>query len=133
MSDVTLILDRINRGDPQAANELLPLIYNELRAKARDYMARERVGHTLQPTALVHEAFAKMVGGDDGGERAVPWQNSRHFFNAAAEAMRQLLVDHARRRGAEKRGGQLERVDLDGIDVAQSTDVVDWEGLDRAL
>ena len=84
MSDVTVILDRINRGDVRAANELLPLIYNELRAKARDYMTRERAGHTLQPTALVHEAFAKMVGGGNGDKRGVPWQDSRHFFNAAA-------------------------------------------------
>ena len=130
MPEVTVILDRINRGDARAMDELVPLVYDELRHKARLYMGRERAGHTLQATALVHEAFARMLGGDPA---AAGWQSSKHFFNAAAEVMRQLLVDHSRRRGAEKRGGGRERVDLKGIDVEASIDEVDWEGLDEAL
>src|SRR5688500_5362739 len=104
MSDITVILYRINQGDARSADALLPLVYKELRARAREYMGRERAGHTLQATALVHEAFAKLVGGNGS---AIAWEDGRHFFNAAAEAMRQLLVDHARRRAAEKRGGKL--------------------------
>ena len=130
MSDVTLILDRINRGDARAADELLPLVYKELRARARAYMSQERAGHTLQATALVHEAFAKMVGRHGAG---VAWDSGRHFFNAAAEVMRQLLVDHARRRAAEKRGGRLQRVNLTDVDVPQPIDEIDWEGLNQAL
>ena len=127
---MTVILERINRGDARAMDELVPLVYDELRHKARLYMARERVGHTLQATAVVHEAFARMLGGSPAD---ASWESSRHFYNAAAEVMRQLLVDHARRRGAEKRGGGLQRVDLAGIDVEAPLDNVDWEGLDAAL
>ena len=130
MPEVTVILERINRGDARAMDELIPLVYDELRHKARLYMARERVGHTLQATAVVHEAFARMLGGNPA---EATWQSSKHFFNAAAEVMRQLLVDHARRRGAEKRGGGLQRVELEGLDVEAGDDGVDWEGLDQAL
>ena len=130
MPEVTVILERINRGDARAMDELIPLVYDELRHKARLYMARERVGHTLQATAVVHEAFARMLGGNPGEGS---WQSSKHFFNAAAEVMRQLLVDHARRRGAEKRGGGLQRVELEGLEVEAGADGVDWEGLDEAL
>ena len=130
MSDVTVILERINRGDARAMDELVPLVYDELRRKARLYMARERAGHTLQATALVHEAFARMLGGSPANGS---WESSRHFYNAAAEVMRQLLVDHARRRAAEKRGGGLQRVDLADVDVEAPLDNVDWEGLDDAL
>lgn len=129
MSDVTLILNRINDGDARAMDELMPLVYQELRRKAAWYMAKERAGHTLQTTAVVHEAFARMVGNIE----SVPWESSRHFFNIAAEVMRQLLVDHARRRAAEKRGGKLQRVDLDNVDVPFSPDDTDWLGLDQAL
>jgi RNA polymerase sigma factor (TIGR02999 family) len=110
-------------------DELMPLVYQELRRKAAWHMAKERAGHTLQTTAVVHEAFARMVGNIE----AVPWESSRHFYNIAAEVMRQLLVDHARRRGAEKRGGKLQRVDLDKVDVAFSPDDTDWLSLDQAL
>ena len=132
--DVTVILRRINAGDPRAAGELMPLVYEELRRRARFYMAREKAGHTLQATALVHDAFLRLVG------EGVSWGSSRHFFNAAAEVMRQLLVDHARRRGSLKRGGQGRRVGLDGLEVAAppvpaglGVESVDWEALDRAL
>ena len=131
-SPVTLLLDRVNRGDRGALDELVPLVYDELRRKAAAYMSRPgNAGHTLQPTALVHEAFARMVG--SGGENAGRWQTSRHFFHAAAEVMRQVLVDHARRKGAAKRGGKLRRVDLDAVDVEAADDETDWEALDRAL
>ena len=133
---VTLMLQRINRGEQSAAAELMPLVYQELRQRARLYMAREPAGQTLQATALVHEAFVRLVGGDKAG-----WENSRHFFNAAAEVMRKLLVDHSRRRSASKRGGgQGRRVPLEDVDVAAPgaaatlpLDGVDWEALDRAL
>jgi RNA polymerase sigma factor (TIGR02999 family) len=131
---VTVILHRIKAGDDRAAGELMPLVYDELRRKARFYMAREKAGHTLQATALVHDAFLRLVG--DG----VSWDSSRHFFNAAAEVMRQLLVDHARRRSSLKRGGQGRRVGLEGLEVAApgagtslAVDSVDWEALDRAM
>ena len=131
---VTLVLERINRGDPSAAAELMPLVYQELRRRARFYMGREQAGHTLQATALVHEAFVRLVGDKTG------WENSRHFFNAAAEVMRQLLVDHSRRRSAVKRGGQGRRVPLEDVEVAAPgagatlpLDGIDWEALDRAL
>jgi RNA polymerase sigma factor (TIGR02999 family) len=130
MPEVTVILERINRGDARAMDELIPLVYDELRHKARLYMARERVGHTLQATAVVHEAFARMLGGSPNG---ASWENSKHFFNAAAEVMRQLLVDHARRRGAEKRGGGLQRIELEGVDLEVPGDDIDWAGLDEAL
>ncbi len=134
MSDVTLILERINGGDAAAMHQLIPLVYRELRERAAAYMARERTDHTLQATALVHEAFAKLVsGGGVGADRRVPWESSRHFYNAAAEAMRQLLVDHARRHGAEKRGGGLARVELEGLDVVAPATGVDWRALDVAL
>src|SRR5688572_3532175 len=128
MADVTLILERINHGDDGAMDQLIPLVYDELRRTAGAYMAAERAGHTLQATALVHEAFAKLVGGG----RVAGWEGSRHFFNAAAEAMRQLLVDHARRRAAAKRGGGMGRVDLEGVDVPAPGEV-DWQALDEAL
>ena len=131
--DVTVILRRITAGDSRAAGELMPLVYDELRRKARFYMAREKAGHTLQATALVHDAFLRLVG------EGVSWDSSRHFFNAAAEVMRQLLVDHARRRGSLKRGGAGRRVGLEGLEVAApaaatlAVDGVDWEALDHAL
>jgi RNA polymerase sigma factor (TIGR02999 family) len=106
MSQVTVILAAIERGDRQAAAQLLPLVYDELRAVAAQKMAHEKPGQTLDATALVHEAYLRLVG--DGGEAA--WDNRGHFFAAAAEAMRRILVDRARARRAEKRGGDRERV-----------------------
>jgi RNA polymerase sigma factor (TIGR02999 family) len=130
MSDVTQILSRIESGDFAATEQLLPLVYDELRRLARAQMANERAEHTLQATALVHEAYVRLVGDADPH-----WEGHGHFFAAAAEAMRRILVDHARARGALKRGGQSERVELDDFPpVASSSDNVDeLLDLDAAL
>jgi RNA polymerase sigma factor (TIGR02999 family) len=116
MSDVTQILSQIERGDPSAASKLLPLVYDELRKLARARMADERAGHTLQPTALVHEAYLRLVANNgEGGPRC---DNRGHFFFAAAEAMRRILIESARRKGSVKHGGQLARVELNDADLA---------------
>jgi RNA polymerase sigma factor (TIGR02999 family) len=109
MTDVTRILSAIEHGDPGAAEQLLPLVYDELRQLARQRLAQERPGQTLQPTALVHEAYLRLVG----GEEARPWNSRGHFFVAAAEAMRRILIDNARRKRRPKHGGDRQRVDLD--------------------
>jgi RNA polymerase sigma factor (TIGR02999 family) len=106
-------LERVEQGDPKAAAELLPMVYDELRRLATHKMAREAAGHTLQPTALVHEAWLRL-GGDD----APSFQNRAHFFGAAAEAMRRILIEHARRRLAAKRGAGVDAVDLDGLEIS---------------
>ena len=130
MSELTVILQRIDAGDPQAANELLPLVYEELRKLAAQKMGRESPGQTLQATALVHEAWLRL-GGDDQPE----WQNRAHFFAAAAEAMRRILIDNARRKLYLRHGGGAERVNLEGLDLAASMDdelvVALNEALDR--
>lgn len=110
MSDVTRLLTSIEAGDQRASEELLPLVYEELRRLARESMDREKPGHTLQPTALVHEAYVRLVGSDGEG-----WNSRGHFFGAAAEAMRRILVENARRKQREKHGGGLDRVPLDGV------------------
>ena len=112
MSDVTQILDRVERGDGKAAEELLPLIYDELRKLAAYKMAQERPGQTLQPTALVHEAWLRIVG-----QEQQRWENRAQFFIAASEAMRRILVDRARRRQAVRHGAGLERVELDSVEL----------------
>jgi RNA polymerase sigma factor (TIGR02999 family) len=117
VSNVTRILDRAQQGDPGAADELLPLIYEELRKLAAVKMADQAAGHTLQPTALVHEAYLRLVGSEQP-----KWQNSRHFFAAAAEAMRHILVDSARKKGRLKRGGDWQRLDLDAVELASDAD-----------
>lgn len=109
MSDVTRILDSATSGDPKAAAELLPLVYDELRKLAAARMAEESAGQTLQPTALVHEAFLRLVGTTD----APRWQNRGHFFAAAAEAMRRILIESARRKRGPERGGHLTRRELE--------------------
>ena len=117
MRDVTQILDRAQQGDPKAAEELLPLVYDELRKLATCKMSNEAAGQTLQPTALVHEAWLRLVG--------VPeqhWDGRGHFFAAAAEAMRRILVDNARRKQSLKHGGGLKRVDFTHLDVALAED-----------
>jgi RNA polymerase sigma factor (TIGR02999 family) len=114
MGDVTRILMAIERGDPQASDELLPLVYQELRSLASQKLAQERPGHTLQATALVHEAYLRLVEAN----HAQPWQSRRHFVAAAAESMRRILVEQARRKGRLKRGGRRQRVDLDEVDLA---------------
>jgi RNA polymerase sigma factor (TIGR02999 family) len=112
MSDVTRILNAIEGGDPKAADELLPLVYEELRLLAAQKMAHEKPGQTLQATALVHEAYIRLVG-----DERHSWQNHGHFFAAAAEAMRRILVDNARQKKSRKRGGDRARQDLDAEDI----------------
>lgn len=107
MTDVTRILNAIERGDAQATEKLLPLVYEELRILAAQKLSHEKPGQTLQATALVHEAYLRLVGSEEQG-----WDNRGHFFKAAAEAMRRILIDNARRKGALRHGGQLQRVDL---------------------
>jgi RNA polymerase sigma factor (TIGR02999 family) len=107
MSDVTQLLDAIERGDPTAASQLLPLVYDELRRLAAQKLSHEQPGQTLQPTALVHEAYLRLLG-----EEAVRWDNRGHFFAAAAEAMRRILVENARRKGRLKHGGGRGRIEL---------------------
>lgn len=108
MSDVTQILSQIESGDPLATEKLLPIVYDQLRNLARARMSNERVDHTLQTTALVHEAYVRLVG----GQNSQRWENRGHFFAAAAEAMRRILVEHARRKLGKQRGGDRERVEL---------------------
>jgi RNA polymerase sigma factor (TIGR02999 family) len=117
MSDVTRILDAIGQGDAQAAGELLPLVYQELRRVAAHKMASENPGQTLQPTALVHEAWLKLVGQEDR-----KWQDKTHFFAAAAEAMRRILVDNARRKRTQRHGGDHQRVGLEEVNLAVQND-----------
>src|SRR4051812_44850494 len=128
MSDVTQILQRTVYSDAKAANDLLPLVYQELRRLAAHKMANEAPGHTLQPTALVHEAWLHL-----GGDKQQTWQNRAHFFGAAAEAMRRILVDRARQKQALKRGGDLKRVELDDIELASPMPDDELLALDEAL
>ena len=116
MNEITLVLQAIGRGDGQASNDLLPLVYEELRRLATSRMAQEMSGQTLQPTALVHEAWLRLVG--DGEQN---WQNRAHFFAAAAEAMRRILIETARRKSRLKRGGGQMRLDVEGLDLAAAT------------
>jgi len=116
MSDVTLILQAIGRGEGRTVEELLPLVYEELRYLAAARMAREVAGHTLQPTALVHEAWLRLVG---DGDRT--WKSRAYFFAAAAEAMRRILVENARRKSRLKHGGGQERLNIDGLELAGAT------------
>ena len=108
MNDVTQILTALERGDPHAAEELIPLVYDELRKLAAARLTREKPGQSLQPTALVHEAYLRLVD----AEKVKHWNSRAHFFGAAAEAMRRILIERARSKAAEKRGGGLRRVDL---------------------
>lgn len=114
MNDVTRILSAIEQGDPHAAEELLPLVYGELRKLAAAKLAQEKPGQTLQATALVHEAFLRLVDTN----HVQHWNSQGHFFAAAAEAMRRILIENARRKQAQKRGGQAQRIDLDAIELA---------------
>jgi len=155
MSDVTQLLSAIDQGDPQAAEQLLPLVYDELRKLAAARLAQERPGQTLQATALVHEAYLRLVGGGGNreqgtGDRKEETRNSDlspvacplsppsfhsrgHFFAAAAEAMRRILIDQARQREAAKRGGGLNRHDVDEMQIAIPEPTVDLLALDEAL
>jgi RNA polymerase sigma-70 factor, ECF subfamily len=127
-SEVTQILNDWRAGDAQAADKLMPLVYDELRRLARDYLRRERVDHTLQPTALVHEAYVRLV--DD---KRVSWQNRAHFYGIAARLMRRILVDHARARNAIKRGGLVQKVPLDEARDLPPAATNDLVALDSAL
>jgi RNA polymerase sigma factor (TIGR02999 family) len=129
MNDVTRILSAIETGTPQAADELLPLVYNELRKLAVARLAREKPGQTLQATALVHEAFVRLVG----NENLPAWNSRGHFFAAAAEAMRRILVEQARRKSRLKHGGGLNRVDLDSACAVSEAWSNDLLALDEAL
>jgi RNA polymerase sigma factor (TIGR02999 family) len=114
MTDVTRILSAIEQGDPKAADQLLPLVYDELRELAAHKLAQEKPGQTLQATALVHEAYVRLVGDQEGRG----WDNRGHFFAAAAEAMRRILLERARAKGRVKRGGQWRRIDLEDLALA---------------
>jgi RNA polymerase sigma factor (TIGR02999 family) len=127
MTDITRILSAIEQGEPESAEQLLPLVYDELRQLAVQRLAREAPGHTLQATALVHEAYVRLVD----VEKAQQWDGRRHFFAAAALAMRRILVESARRKGSQKRGGRLRRVNL--VDQAASDPDDDLLALDEAL
>jgi RNA polymerase sigma factor (TIGR02999 family) len=129
MSEVTHILSSIEQGDPHAAQQLLPLVYNELRKLAAAKLAQEKPGQTLQATALVHEAYLRLVGADQGGS----WDNRGHFFAAAAEAMRRILIDRAREKRSEKRGGDRKRLDIDAIDLATTAGPDQLLALDDTL
>ena len=128
VSDVTRILDSIAQGDPKAAEELLPLVYEELRKLAARKLANEPPGQTLQPTALVHEAWLRL-----GGKPDAKFANQAHFFAAAAEAMRRILVENARRKQRLKHGGGQQRVELDTLDVAITSDADHLLAVDEAL
>lgn len=129
MSDVTQILAQIESGDPSAADQLLPLVYDELRKLAAVRLAQEKPGQTLQATALVHDAYIRLVD----VELAQRWNSRSHFFGAAAEAMRRILVESARRKNREKRGGDLQRHDVQLVDPASNEVQVDILALDEAL
>jgi RNA polymerase sigma factor (TIGR02999 family) len=128
VSDVTQILERVEQGDPKAAEELLPLVYEELRRLAVAKMAQEVPGQTLQPTALVHEAWLRLAGSEKQS-----WRDRRHFFGAAAEAMRRILIDNARRKGRVRHGKGLVRVDLDQVDLAIQAEDESLLAVDEAL
>jgi RNA polymerase sigma factor (TIGR02999 family) len=127
--DVTMILSRIEQGEPQAAEQLLPLVYEELRKLAAAKMAQEKPGQTLQATALVHEAYIRLVD----VEKAQHWDSRGHFFAAAAEAIRRILVDNARQKGRLKRGAELVRHDVHEIEIIAPGKPVDILAIDEAL
>src|SRR4051812_48468779 len=129
MTEVTQILAAIEQGDPQVAEQLLPLVYSELRRLAARKLAHEAPGQTLQATGLVHEAYMRLVD----VEKAQHWNSRGHFFAAAAEAMRRILVEQARRKRRLRRGGDKERVDLDEVEIAFEGPAADIVALDDAL
>jgi RNA polymerase sigma factor (TIGR02999 family) len=131
MNEVTRMLQRIEAGDAQAGAELLPLVYDALRRLASEKMSREAPGQTMQATALVHEAYLRLVGSN--GEDDPGWENRGHFFSAAAEAMRRILVENARRKNRLKRGGEFARQQLDDVPVIEAETREDLIALDEAL
>jgi RNA polymerase sigma factor (TIGR02999 family) len=135
MSEVTRILSAIEEGDPSAAEQLLPLVYDELRKLAAQKLAHEKPGQTLQATALVHEAYLRLVGDQAPSTKhqALQWNSRGHFFAAAAEAMRRILVDQARRKLADKRGGQGRRIPLEAVDADAAFQADELLDIDAAL
>ena len=129
MNDITRVLSAIEQGDPQAAAQLLPLVYDELRKLAAQRLAQETPGQTLQATALVHEAYLRLVD----TQKIQAWNSRGHFFAAAAEAMRRILVEQARRKQADKRGGRRRRIELNDADVAYTPPDADLLDIDEAL
>jgi RNA polymerase sigma factor (TIGR02999 family) len=129
MNEVTRNWSAVKQGEPHAAEQLLPLVYGELRELAARKLAQEKPGQTLQATALVHEAYLRLVGADPGQ----PWDSRGHFFAAAAEAMRRILINRARDKKRVKRGGERHRVDLDRIEIALDTSDEQLIALDEAL
>jgi RNA polymerase sigma factor (TIGR02999 family) len=129
MTEVTRVLSAIEGGDPHAADQLLPLVYDELRRLAAQKLAQEKPGQTLEATALVHEAYLRLVDGEKGQH----WNSRGHFFAAAAEAMRRILVERARSKGRAKRGGDWQRVDFEKLDVLTSVSADQLLALDDAL
>jgi RNA polymerase sigma factor (TIGR02999 family) len=129
MNEVTRILSAVQQGDPTAARELLPLVYEELRKLATQRLGQEKPGQTLQPTALVHEAYLRLVD----AEQAQRWDSRGHFFAAAAEAMRRLLIDNARRKNADKHGGGWHRLDVVDLELAVDSSGDDLLALDEAM
>jgi RNA polymerase sigma factor (TIGR02999 family) len=127
-TDITRLLDAAGGGDPRAAQKLLPLVYDQLRKAAQKQMAKERHDHTLQATALVHEAYIRLVGSHE-----VVWENRAHFYVAAAEAMRRVLIEHARKRGRIKRGGDRKRVPLSAVYLAEKAHPEEIMSVDTAI
>lgn len=125
--NVTQLLDQLSHGDQQAMAELMPLLYDELRKIARHHLGRERPDHTLQPTALVNEAYLRLIG-----QQRVRWQNRVHFYGIASQLMRRILIDYARSRRAEKRGGLSHRISLDDVVVSDER-AIELVALDAAL
>ena len=128
-NDITHVLDAIHQGDPYAAEQLLPMVYDELRKLAAQKLAQEKPGQTLQATALVHEAYVRLVDVD----KVQHWDSRRHFFAAAAEAMRRILIDSARRKQTEKHGGRRLRINLDEVEAGADSRSTDVLALDDAL
>lgn len=128
MGDVTRILEAVGRGEADAPERLMRVVYDELHSLAAQKLNRERPGHTLQATALVHEVYLRLLGPGNAD-----WQNRRHFFGAAAEAMRRILIERARRKGRLRHGGGLKQVPLDGLDVVEPPESTDLLALDDAL
>jgi RNA polymerase sigma factor (TIGR02999 family) len=133
MNEVTRILSAIEHGEPQAAEQLLPLVYDELRRLAAQKLAQEKPGQTLQATALVHEAYVRLVGTQAEAAAEPEWQNRRHFFAAAAEAMRRILIDNARRKQSHKHGGGAQRQEIELDALAAPEPKVDLLALHAAL
>jgi RNA polymerase sigma factor (TIGR02999 family) len=129
ITEITQLLNEIGQGDPHAAADLLPLVYDELRRLAAAWLGDEPSGNTLQPTALVHEAYLRLVGSPDGDQ----WNHRGHFYAAAAEAMRRILVEHARRKKRHKHGGQRRRIDLEVAESLVGETSEDLPALDEAL